>query len=338
MLRFLSALFASPEERAGGVDEALLEKAIERAVQGTDPRLRALGDYRKRLRQPVEQAVAHAIALVDALPAPVPIGAQSFGDDPMLRLFFASAEHLREVCGGFHGLRDYLAKQAEPLPAEIFGLLSMAREERNVFAMELDGDTLRRDVPQVAVNFFNHRYLGTAGSEAEARWELKKRAFDYQLEKALEQLTQERGKRLELGHQRHLLQRKLDAMRAGDWGLGALPDAGNSPDLAALEAEIQAIEEELLQFQGDKLGLEESLERVADTLSHPADWMAVREIRLCLDYRGIKQAAPTAGAREVTLTELFSCTGERRTVLFGRIARAELPTAADFWKTAKRYL
>ncbi len=34
MLRFLSSLFTSAEDRGGGVDEALIEKAIERVVAG----------------------------------------------------------------------------------------------------------------------------------------------------------------------------------------------------------------------------------------------------------------------------------------------------------------
>jgi len=59
MLRFLSSLFTSPAERSGGLDETLVEKAIERAVAGKDRRPHALRDYRKRLRQPVEQAVLH---------------------------------------------------------------------------------------------------------------------------------------------------------------------------------------------------------------------------------------------------------------------------------------
>ena len=73
MLRFLSSLFTKTAERAGGLDEALIAGAIERVVAGTDQRIRAIGPYRKRLRQPVEQAIIHVISLVDALPSPVEI-------------------------------------------------------------------------------------------------------------------------------------------------------------------------------------------------------------------------------------------------------------------------
>ena len=169
---------------------------------------------------------------------------------------------------------------------------------------------------------------------------MKKRAFDFLVEKALEQITNERSKRRELDRQRQLLQRKLDAMRAGQWGFGPMQDnrAAQCPNLAELEAEIETIEAELGNGHADRLGLEESLDYVADILGHPADWLAAREISLCLDYRGIKMTDPATAGHEITLTELFSGTGERRTVMLGRIARADIPEPADFWKTAKRYL
>lgn len=339
MLRLLSSLFTDSKERSGGLDETLVAKAIERAVDGTDRRIRALPDYRKRLRQPVEQAVSHMIALVDALPPAVEISPRAFGEDPVLRAFFVSAEHMGEVFRGFNSVRDYL-DLAEPLPEAIFGLLAMGREERSVFGMELDGDNLRRDVMQTAVNFSNHRYLGPAGSEPDTRWELKKRAFDFLLEKALERLVDERGKRRDLDRQRQLLRRKLEAMRAGNFGLDAMLEEGGGQvdDPATLEAEIEAIEAELGQFHTDNLSIEESLACVADTLARPADWLAARSLGLRLDYRGIIVPDASAAAREITLTELFSGGGPRRTVLLGRIARADMPKPADFWKTAKRYL
>ena len=69
MLHFLSSLFKPAAGEAGAPDKALIEAATERAIDATDPRLRALGNYRKRLREPVEQAARHIIGLVDSQPA-----------------------------------------------------------------------------------------------------------------------------------------------------------------------------------------------------------------------------------------------------------------------------
>jgi hypothetical protein len=229
VLKFLSSLFAPPAEDDEGPDRALIDAAIERAVDGTDRRLRALDNYRRRLREPVERAVDHVIALVDAMPAPTEISAHSFGADPRIRAFFSSVDHLHSVLGKLKDVRQYQAHCVDVAADEIFGLLVMQKDERTVLGMELEGDAVRKDVVQVAVSFSHHRYIAPASSEKDTRWELKKRAFDFLIERALEQLALETRKRVELDRQRCLLRRKLDALRAGNWGLGsAWPTTGTT--------------------------------------------------------------------------------------------------------------
>lgn len=341
MLRFLSSLFTPAAPQASGLDPALVDAAIERAVDGTDRRLRAMRNYRKRLRDPVEHAARHVIALVEGLPAPAEISQRAFSTDSRVRAFFSSNEHLREVLGGFRELRDYLQDYTGSLPDEIFGLLSMAMEERSVLGMELEGEVMRRDVLQVAVNFCNHRYLCPTAAEADSRWELKKRAFDFLLARALERLVEEKKKRSELDRQRHLLRQKLAAMKAGNWGLASMfEDAGGlQPDLPALEAQIESIDVELGQAGSGTIGLEESLEHLIDTLERAEDWLAAREVCLRLDHRGIKVSdTSSARSRELRLAELFTHTGLRRIVLLGRVPMAEIPGPSDFLKQARHYL
>ena len=341
MLRFLGSLFTGSAERTEDPDNALIEAAIERAVAGTDQRIRAIGPYRKRLRQPVKQAILHVISLVDALPPPVEINPQLFSEDPRLRAFFVSNNHMREVFRGFKSIRDYLADLAGPAPDKIYGLLSMVMEERNVLGVELVGDILRRDVMQVTVNFSNHRYLGPGSNERDTRRELKKRAFDFLIEKTLERITGERSNRKELGRQQHLLKQKLRTMKAGNWGLDAmLTDLEQPhPDIAALESKIEAIDRELGQLNTDNLGIEESLACVIDTLSHPAACLASREFCLHLDAMGVKmQDLSAKSAKEIVLNEIFSGTGERRIIILGYIARTDIPEPPDLWREGYRYL
>jgi len=341
VLKFLSSLFTPPEKGDESPDRALIDAAIERAVDGTDRRLRALDDYRRRLREPVERAVDHVIALVDAMPAPTEISAQSFGADPRIRAFFSSVDHLHGVLGKLKDVRQYQEHCVEVAADEIFGLLVMQKEERTVLGMELEGDAVRKDVIQVAVSFSHHRYIAPASSEKGTRWELKKRAFDFLIERALEQLAQETRKRVELDRQRCLLRRKLDALRAGNWGLGsALADNGhNGADIDAVEAEIESIDAELGQFGTNSLGLEQSLDCIAGILRQPKEWLDARPVALRLDYRGIRLAdSGPAAAGELQLTELFSGTGARRIILPGRIPSREIPDRPDVVKELSRYL
>ena len=341
MLHFLSSLFATSSRRSDGVDKALLERAIDRVVDGSDPRLRALPGYRKRLRPHVESAVAHVIRLVNSFPEPAEISRQTFRSDPRLRAFFVSPEHLQEAIGNCPMVSDYL-RAAKPAAGDlIFGLLSMTRTEKNIFGMDLRGDTVQREVAQVAVNFSDHRYLGPSGSEAETRRELMRRGFDFLIEKALEAMVAARSKKVELDQQRQLLQRKLSAMGAGNWGLEPVfagSDAGH-PDLAALEAEIQSVETQLLGLGSNPHALESSLEHIGATLGEPAHWLDMRGIDLELNQMSIKTSPGTVGrSYQLELTELFSASGQRRIVLLGHFPVQDLPPRPDFLEEAERLL
>ena len=341
MLHFLSSLFKPSAGEAGAPDRALIEAATERAIDATDPRLRALGNYRKRLREPVEQAARHIIDLVDSQPAAVELSRRSYGTDPRLRAFFVSAEHLQEVLGGIKTVKDYLQGVSGPLPEAIFGLLSMAWKERTVLGTEQHGEILRRDVKQVAVSFFDHRFGGPAGSEADFRWELKKRGYDYLLEIALKTIISTRGKRQDLKREQHLLNRKLEAMKAGNWGLEGMfaHDEAKTLEPAALEAQIDAVETELLEVGSDTESLQRSLDELAGVLGQPAHWLSRRELSMRLNYMGIRvEENPGEASNLLDLLELYSASGEHRIVLPGYIPRTELPERPDFFKEAQRYL
>ena len=48
VLRLLQSLFSATSNKSGNFDAALIRGAIERVVDGTDPRLRMARQYRKK--------------------------------------------------------------------------------------------------------------------------------------------------------------------------------------------------------------------------------------------------------------------------------------------------
>lgn len=329
MLHFLSSLFSPSIPDHGGPDQAVIDAAIERTVNVTDRRLRALGDYRKRLKPAVECSVRHVIAMVDNFPAPAEISHSAFGEDPRLRAFFVSNEHLSEALGRFRDLRDFLDHSGGTVPDRIFGLLSMAMEERSILGMELEGNVIRKDVLQTSTTFMGHRFICPAVNEADARWELKKRAFDFLLQTALERLVEEKARRIDLDFQYHLLRQKLDTMKTGGFGLHPIfsEQAEVQADIASLEDEIETIEIALRKGGTPALALDESLGLIADTLQRPSHWLSDHEIRLCLDYRGIKVTGrmTSSSPPEIKLTEMVSELGKQRVVFFGWVPIGEIP-------------
>ena len=71
MLKLFQSMFRPGADKLGTYPEDLIERAVERAVDGTDRRLRAVSGYKKSLRPAVIRAIDHVVALVDALPPPL---------------------------------------------------------------------------------------------------------------------------------------------------------------------------------------------------------------------------------------------------------------------------
>jgi len=72
------------DETPGRYSAAIVDMAIERAVDGTDARLRLLSGYRKRLRPAVLQAIDQVVATVAAIPAAVPVDRRAHHAEPRL--------------------------------------------------------------------------------------------------------------------------------------------------------------------------------------------------------------------------------------------------------------
>ena len=74
VLRFLHSLFNAEPESASQFDKAMIQAAIERVVDGTDPRLRVVSHYRRKLRAPVERAIEYLMAQMAVLPPAIEAG------------------------------------------------------------------------------------------------------------------------------------------------------------------------------------------------------------------------------------------------------------------------
>ena len=323
------------------IQDAQRKQAIERVVDATDPRLRAFSGYRKRLSPGAQRSVEYIQGLIDGLPEPVEISRRSFASDARLRAFFSSPTRMQEAIASAPTLVEFLENHKGPFPEFIYGLLAPRIRERQALGMELKGDHVRRDVLQEVVDFSDHRFFGAAGSEAEAREEIKERAFDYLAEQGLKRILELKEKNAEAGHQRRLLQRKLDAMRAGNWGLESmLTNVGDDfPDYGSLGQQIKSAEAELMALTGSPANMEAHLEAINAILEKPEDWVALRPIQLHLDAMSVKVQDPGLDSPEpLELTELFSSSGDRRAVLFGYFPRDELPPEKDFFKEATRFL
>lgn len=334
MLKLFQSFFGGDESR-GRYPESLVEMAIERAVDGTDSRLRLVPGYRKRLRGPVIAAIDHVVALVDGLPAPLAASRDGFNADPRLATLFVSAAQMFEVLGHDRAMLEYLSASSG-LADRLTALLLVERYEKNALGMELAGDQVRRDVAHLTVSFRNHRLVDVTDNEAETRRLLKRRAFDHLLALALSRMVEVREERADIARQRDVLRHKLATLERSGWSFEAGEGAPTEP--ASLQAELADIEIRLGRLGSDANVLNTHLELVAGQLEQAGQLLQRDIFRMRLDSMNVQREAQDASGRDIELPEIHNAHGRRSVLLLLSVAPGELPPRENLLATAHRYL
>lgn len=337
MRSLFKSIFGTEAVEAGAYSGELIARAIERAVEATDPRLRAVSGYRRRLRPAVIHAIDYVVALAKDMKPPVELTRRSYASDPRVTAVFASVEHMREVLARDPALSAFRCRPGGAAAARVYALLVMEKHEKKVLGMELHGDVVQREVAQVSVNFGNHRLVDPAADLDELRRLLMRRAFDSLLTVALARITEADALRAGLKRQRDVLRRKLKLLGSGQWGFEAgAPDTATEP--AALEAQLAAIEERLHKLAPDSETLSAHLEALVEALRAPSTQIWGARVPCVVDRMGIRREHPGASDLAFELGELRSASGQVLYVLPVCILPGELPPPVDFFAEAARYL
>lgn len=319
MLRLLQSIFG--KDKQGCYPESLIKEAIERTVEGTDPWLRAVSGYRKKLRPAVIRAIDYVVTLVEALPPPVPMLLASYGEDRLLRSFFISATEMKQILAGDRILAA--VSQGAATGSRIFALLAMEKQEKVAFGAGLSGDVVIRDVARVTVTFAAHRFLDPTGDETETRRMLKRRAFDHLLGLALKRLTGMKSDREDLENRRTLLRAKLNLLEREGWGFDKVSVDGED-DIAAVEEQLGEIELQLLDLGGDYHMLDAYLATVAEVVGRPGEYLRAQCETIFVDRMGFKHQEAADDAPELPLNMLYNAEGRSLAVMLVALEVDEL--------------
>jgi len=334
-LKLFQSIFGIGDSR-GRYPESLIDEAIERAVAATDTRLRVLPGYRKALREPAIHAIDHVIALVEAIPAPLPAGNRAFQDEPRLAALFASPQEMLDLFSRNAALADLLASTEGVGTERVTALLLAERTERTILGVDLVNDMVRSDVPQVSVSFTGHRLLDPKANEGETRRHLRRRAFDHLLTVALTRIAESGAERADLARQRDLLRRKLTALEHGGWTFE--PAQSEPANLGDLLLELDAVEEQIKALGPNTKVLEAHREILAAVLGEAERHLWAEDITLYLDAMNIQREAQYPSVRRVVLPELRNSRGQRAVMLPLALAPVEVPPREDLVAAAERYL
>jgi hypothetical protein len=334
-------LFARAPQPGGGMDAAKLRAAVERVVDGVDPRLRAVSGYQRTLRRPVEHALHYLAECVKVLPPAIAFDHSRSSLDPRLGALFVDPDHLLEILSINLDVRDYLRRGSGPPPAELFVALRMERTERTVLGMSVVDDHLMRDIPQTTVSFHNYRVAFPAAAESETRRQVLERAFDYLIEVTRHRLASKRARIQQLEQQqRQLLQDQPGASGAARpgwnfwWRTASLAGV---PQDGAEGHKLREIEREIGGLRTDSATFSEQLALVVGMLREPAAHLRIDRVTLTLDHLNVKVSADSPNhADTLTFSEMVIGPDRRIIMELIRFPSNQLLDPSDLFAAAQR--
>jgi hypothetical protein len=336
MLQLFQSIFAR-DTGSAPYPEDLITRALARAIDATDPRLRVVSGHARKLRPAVSHAIDQVVRLVDSLPQAIELTGSNYGGEPRLVALFVSVDHMRDVLIQDSELREFRRQAQTSAPERAYALLMMQKREKKVLGMELHGDVVQREVAQVSVNFTDHRLVDAAAEQSETRRLLVRRAFDHLLTVALARMTREQDLRETLKRQRRLLQRKLDLLKVGRWSFDV--DAGEQPvDPAVIEVKLAKVEAQLNALAPDSTALKDHLAILADVLNAAETQLWTTPAPVIVDRMGIAHEHAMDGDLVFELDALHSADGRTLYLLPVCVLLPELPPPIDLYAEAGRYL
>ena len=291
---FLKSWFDPGTRRRARELQVANAKAIESVVVGTDPRLRMVSGYQKKLAPGVTRALTHAEAVAQQLPGPIEVSRKTFGADPRVRALFVSVDHLRETFAHSHVLRSFLTQPRHQGSGTCYALLAVDKSEKQTFGTELDTELVQKEVMQTVVNFSAHRFVAPAPDIHTLRSELVEQAFEHLVGCALRRIVSLRARSQELTERRLLLESKLRERLTRKRGLQeTLFEVPTLDGTVTMEIRHHLADtDEELKAASVSLGtLNDYLGQIQDVLSHPENHLRLHPLTVRLDRSGVKRKA-----------------------------------------------
>ncbi|NHZ69751.1 MAG: hypothetical protein GWP20_00765 [Thermotogales bacterium] len=318
------------DKEAARARERELRDAIEHVVEEIDPRIRALGGYRKKLKPCVERAFAYCTDVVTRIPGSIEVSSKSWGRDPVVKALFSRAEELRRVFSLSKEVHDFFDQH--PAAEHCYALLSMRCSERTVLGMALRGEVIKKDVKQTSVSFTDHWVVKPSLSEPELRKNLEQRAFDYLIGYALEQITELVTAQHSLQQQRDLLEMQLKVAHLKSKSLAPLmSDKGGTINIEALREQEEHAGQALEQAHARLKTLDDYIDRIAEVLGDPQTHLRLHRISMRLSKMNIKLDERSAESGQVLeLSEASLGEHPKRVLLIAKFPRDDLLPKPDF--------
>ena len=300
-----------------------VQDALHRAAAALGGQMQNDAQFQRRLQRPVAHALDYCDSLADAVPGTIDIDRSAFASNPLVHALFASPGDIDTMLGRSLDLRNYLEHSPSGSDNKsgehLYSMLAMRRKEKPTMGMELDGNTLRSDVPQTLLYFADHTLVDLASSLEATRAQLRLAAFDSLMACFTGHLESVRTERKRLRDHRAMESAHLTMVRGNASGQDI---AVHTRQITELDARLQSVAESLQPGP--------VVDALAEFLASPETSLRLEPIEVCVDRSGVirdGKAAAEGKADTIGFPELIARDQRRHVVVLARIRREDAERA-----------
>jgi len=319
--------------------EDAIRHAIERAVDLANPRIRGLNGYRRLLREPIARCLDYSEELARRVPGPVRLNRQTWAEDPLLNSLFGDPSRIRWAVSSTD-CRDYMGKTAL-MTGDCYAILLALPVFRHQLGIELNGETLQRDIAQTTLSFDNIEVILAAGNPETVRAKTAGAIMDALVEFAAQEIGRQQARIEELEESLRIVRIKQKVVSPVSHGLEILRDDGaaHTTEYQIIGNEIKDLERALAAAHQGLSTLNDYLDRFAALLRTPETLIAARPERTRLDRMNVVRQEREEDPQSAEIEYLRAYHGERagRMVLMVRFARAELVSDQERLTQVERF-
>lgn len=322
---FLDWLFGHHQEHAG---DDRLRAIVDKVIEATDPRLKAVSHARERLLPAVEHALDFAHALAAGVPESLELTPDNWVKVPLLKAMFVRPTDIAETLATSSDLRDFLAAEQSQGLERIHCVFAATCTERTVLGMAMDGDMLRQDVAQKTVGFGDFRLVGFSPSDAALRERVEEIVLEGLVLAALKAIAENRQHADQLTIYRQLLLTRLRLMEQSCVGMNSMlaDGARENRDIDQLRRELAANEAALSSLKAESGGFDSVLDHVSEVLHNAETVIDPHRVFLHLNAMNIIVDAGAADASTIELLEIATLNPQRprRVAFFATFPRGQV--------------
>lgn len=303
-----------------------LNDAIERVVDGVEPKMRYYPGYKKILKHSVATSLAYINNLVDAIPAPLTINKRTLSTDPHAKCYFSTADNAQSIFSNSLELRDHFDTAENDNQNEAYALLCMEEIEKTIVGMELKDDIIQRDVMQTTLVFSDHKILSPATNEGDVRSGIKQCIFDGLITHALQKILELKQRINDQNIKLSKLNSRLKTRQSQGGGLSSLlASAGDAKLVNNSEQKTSEPEKQSQKIPASWDAPRHFLEIIKNTLSQPENFVRIEVKKFNVNKMGIVCDDDTSQTTStIQLNEILIANVLKRVIAIVHYPRSEM--------------